>query len=202
MSHRTTDPATAPSEPPDPTDDPAVPAVPASSTVAAGSAVAAPQRILVVGDDHRVRGSLADLIGLADGVQIVGTTSRPAETLEALARLAPGVVVVDPYLPDLPAGLDLIGALRASGHVLRIVVTCRDAGLDAIALAAGADACVDWCADPVALHEAVVAAADPRGEPEGGVGRPGEPGQAVRPGRRGRGRRSAGAPGRASRAPR
>ena len=158
MRQPSTDPATTPSEPPGPSADSGVPAPPA--VPAAEPTTSAPQRILVVGDDHRVRDSLADLIGLADGVQIVGTTSRPAETLEALRRLAPDVVVVDPYLPDLPAGLELIGALRRSGNVMRIVVTCRDAGLDVTALAAGADACVDWCADPGALQEAVVAAAN------------------------------------------
>ena len=164
MTQRSTDPATTRGEPPGPTDDSGVPAPPAASAAVPAEPIAsATQRILVVGDDHRVRDSLADLIGLADGVQIVGTTSRPAETLEALRRLAPDVVVVDPYLPDLPAGLELIGALRRSGHVMRIVVTCRDAGLDVIALAAGADVCVDWCADPGALQEAVVAAANANG---------------------------------------
>lgn len=121
------------------------------------------ERILVVDDDHRVRDSLADLIGLADGVEVVGTTSQPAETLAAIERLRPSVVVIDPYLPDLEDGLAFIRSLRADGpRGLRIVATCRDNGIGEVALAAGADAVVDRCADAVVFHEAVLAAAHPR----------------------------------------
>ncbi len=120
------------------------------------------QRILVVDGDHRVRDSLADLIGLADGVEVVGTTSRADETLEAIARLDPDVVVIDPYLPDLDAGLAFIRTLRTGGagrRIVRVVATCRDDDLAPLALAAGADACVDRCADPTVFQEAVLAAA-------------------------------------------
>ena len=121
------------------------------------------QRILVVDDDHRVRDSLADLIGLADGVEVVGTTSQPAETLAAIERLRPSVVVIDPYLPDLKDGLAFIRSLRADGpRGLRIVATCRDGGIGEVALAAGADVVVDRCADAVVFHAAVLAAAHPR----------------------------------------
>jgi DNA-binding NarL/FixJ family response regulator len=120
------------------------------------------ERILVVDDDHRVRDSLADLIGLADGVEVVGTTSQPAETLAAIERLRPSVVVIDPYLPDLEVGLAFIASLRADGPPdLRIVATCRDGGIGEVVIAAGADAVVDRCADPVLFHEAVLAAARP-----------------------------------------
>ena len=166
MSHRTT---------PRPTSTERVPAPATPPTE--------PLRILVVDDDHRVRDSLADLIGLADGVHVVGTTSQPAETLDAIDRLDPGVVVIDPYLPDLEAGLALIGALHASGRrVLRIVATCRDDGLGPLALAAGADACVDRCADPVAFQEAVLAAARPGSVPAGHDGHAGQPAHPGHPG--------------------
>jgi DNA-binding NarL/FixJ family response regulator len=128
----------------------------------------ATQRILVVDGDHRVRDSLADLIGLADGVVVVGTTSQVEETLDAIARLAPDVVVIDPYLPDVETGLVLIRTLRTAGRsVLRIVATCRDDDLGPVALAAGADACVDRCADPSVFQEAVLAAARLAHEPTG-----------------------------------
>jgi DNA-binding NarL/FixJ family response regulator len=121
------------------------------------------QRILVVDEDHRVRDSLADLIGLADGVEVVGTTSQPAETLAAIERLRPSVVVIDPYLPDLEDGLAFIRSLRANGpRALRIVATCRDGGIGEVALAAGADVVVDRCADAVVFQAAVLAAAHPR----------------------------------------
>ena len=127
-------------------------------------------RILVVDGDHRVRDSLADLIGLADGVVVVGTTSQVDETQEAIARLDPDVLVIDPYLPDVDTGLELIRTLRAAGHdVLRIVATCRDDDFGPLALAAGADACVDRCADPSVFQEAVLAAARLAEEPTGDV---------------------------------
>ena len=132
------------------------------------------QRILVVDEDHRVRDSLADLIGLADGVEVVGTTSQPAETLAAIERLQPSVVLIDPYLPDLEDGLAFIRSLRARGpRDLRIVATCRDGGIAEVALSAGADVVVDRCADPVVFQDAVLAAAQPRpadGGPESSPG--------------------------------
>lgn len=130
----------------------------------------AAQRILVVDGDHRVRDSLADLIGLAEGVEVVGTTSQADETLEAIEHLDPEVVVIDPYLPDLDVGLALIRTLRSGAvgrRVVRIVATCRVDDLGPLALAAGADACVDRCADPTVFQEAVLAAARPAGEPIG-----------------------------------
>jgi CheY-like chemotaxis protein len=133
------------------------------------------RRILVVDGDHRVRDSLADLIGLAEGVEVVGTCSQPGETLEAIKRLDPDVVVIDPYLPDLDAGLALIRTLRARRRAIRIVATCRDDGLGPLALAAGADACVDRCADPTAFQEAVMAAACPDAAPIGDAGHAGHP---------------------------
>jgi DNA-binding NarL/FixJ family response regulator len=145
------------------------PGVPAPSPIPSPA-----QRILVVDDDHRVRDSLADLIGLADGVEVVGTTSQPAETLAAIERLRPSVVVIDPYLPDLEDGLAFIRSLRAnSPRALRIVATCRDGGIGEAALAAGADVVVDRCADAVVFQDAVLAAAHPRpadGSPDGSPG--------------------------------
>lgn len=144
---------------------------PTAAPEPAGSTASIPlvtQRILVVDGDHRVRDSLADLIGLADGVLVVGMTSQAEETLEAIARLLPDVVVIDPYLPDIETGLALIRTLRAAGRrAVRIVATCRDDELGPLALAAGADACVDRCADPTVFQEAVLAAARLADEPTG-----------------------------------
>ena len=136
------------------------PIPPVTPPVRVGSLAITP-RVLVIDGDHRVRDSLADLIGLADGVEVVGATSQVTETLEAVVRLQPGVVVIDPYLPDLASGLGLIGTLRASGRDLRIVATCREDGLHDLALTAGADACVDHCGDPAAFQDAILAAARP-----------------------------------------
>jgi DNA-binding NarL/FixJ family response regulator len=144
------------------TDDPNQPRRPVA---AADQIPPAVRRILVVDGDHRVRDSLADLIGLTDGVEVVGTTSQVDETLEAIERLDPEVIVIDPYLPDLDTGLAFIRGLRAGRRrVIRIVATCRDDELWPLALAAGADACVDRCADPTVFQEAVLLASRPAEE--------------------------------------
>jgi CheY-like chemotaxis protein len=149
---------------PDPAPRPAAP----DPTGSDDASTLATQRILVVDGDHRVRDSLADLIGLADGVEVVGMASQVEETLDAIARLDPDVVVIDPYLPDVETGLALIRTLRATGRrVVRIVATCREDELGPMALAAGADACVDRCADPIVFQEAVLAAARLADEPTG-----------------------------------
>jgi DNA-binding NarL/FixJ family response regulator len=160
--------------------------VPTASTPVRVGSLAITPRVLIVDGDHRVRDSLADLIGLADGVEVVGATSQLRETLDAVDRLEPGVVVIDPYLPDLASGLGLIGTLRASGRNLRIVATCREDGLHDLALRAGADACVDHCGDPAAFQEAVLAAARPTsvrarvGDTPRPAGRPAHPGRFAR----------------------
>jgi DNA-binding NarL/FixJ family response regulator len=117
-----------------------------------------PQRILVVDSDHRVRDSIAGLIALCDGLEVAGVTSQAHETLDAVRRLEPGVLIVDPYLPDLGSGLALISALRAFAPSLRIVATCREGGHDDASLAAGADACVERSGDPAAFQDALIAA--------------------------------------------
>lgn len=150
MSPRATD----PSEPPQPTG--ARPAPEASPEN--------PQRILVVDSDHRVRDSIAGLIALCDGLEVAGVTSQAHETLDAVRRLEPGVLIVDPYLPDLGSGLALISALRAFAPSLRIVATCREGGHDDASLAAGADACVERSGDPAAFQDALIAAVGQAGE--------------------------------------
>lgn len=119
------------------------------------------ERVLVVDGDHRVRDGIAGLIALSEGLEVVGTTSHAHETLDAVRRLEPSVLIVDPYLPDLGSGLALVSALRAFAPTLRIVSTCREGGHDDASLAAGADACVERSGDPAAFQEALVAAVLP-----------------------------------------
>ena len=122
---------------------------------------ATPQRILVVDSDHRVRDSIAGLIALSDGIEVIGMTSDAHETLDAVRRSGPGVLIIDPYLPDLGSGLALVSALRAFAPSLRIVATCREGGHDDASLAAGADICVERSGDPAVFQDALVAAARP-----------------------------------------
>lgn len=117
------------------------------------------RRILVVDADHRVRDSLAGLISLADGMEVVGTTGLPAEALGAVRQSRPDIVVIDPRLPELEVGLGLIGAIHRVRADVRILVLGWSADHEQIAMDAGADAFICKSADPVTVVEAVLAVA-------------------------------------------
>ena len=117
------------------------------------------RRILVVAADHRVRTSLTALIGLGDGLDAVAGAGTVAEAVELAARDHPDVVLLDPRLPDVDAGLGLIRALRAVDRSMRIVVLGATLELELGAFAAGADAFIDQCPDPTTIVDAVLSAA-------------------------------------------
>jgi len=121
------------------------------------------RRILVVDADHRVRASLSGLIDLGDGIEVVASAGTVGEAVDHAARLRPDVVVIDPRLPDVDAGLGLIRALRQLDPRVRIVVLGSSLQLELGAFAAGADAFIGDCPDPTALVDAVVSAAQRSG---------------------------------------
>jgi DNA-binding NarL/FixJ family response regulator len=91
-------------------------------------------RVLVVDADRRVRAALSSLIGLADGLELVGSAGHPAAAIETLEAVPLDVLVLDPKLPDLDAGAALIRLVRVRWPVVGIVVLtwtdARDASLD------------------------------------------------------------------------
>jgi CheY-like chemotaxis protein len=95
-------------------------------------------RVLIVDADRRVRRDLAQLVELEGPSVVVGTAGDPATALAMTAELDPDVVVLDPRLPDVDAGLGLIARLR-QGSPARIVVLCHDAEFASRARAVGAD---------------------------------------------------------------
>ena len=98
-------------------------------------------RVVVVDPDHRVRHSLAGLIGcLGETVDVVGTAADLHTALELIESGRPHVVLVDPRLPDIDAGLALIGEIRARWPDLRVIVMGWSAALEHPALASGASA--------------------------------------------------------------
>jgi DNA-binding NarL/FixJ family response regulator len=117
------------------------------------------RRILVVDADHRVRDSLAGLIDLAEGMQVVGTTGQPAEAMSAVRQSRPDIVVIDPRLPDLEVGLGLIGAMQRVRPDVRVLVLGWSADHEQMAMDAGADGFISKSADPVTVVEAVLALA-------------------------------------------
>ena len=120
-----------------------------------------PLRVVIVDPDHRVRQSLAGLVCcLGRDVEVAGTTADAAEALRLVDVHRPQVVLLDPRLPDVDAGLAVISALRANHPETRIVVMGWSAALEYPAVANGATAFVGKGEPPNAFLEAIVRAAD------------------------------------------
>ena len=79
--------------------------------------------VVIVDADRRVRSSLADLLAVTGQVRVLGAAGDVRTALELVEREAPGVVLVDPRLPDVEAGMALISGLRRARPALRIVLT-------------------------------------------------------------------------------
>jgi len=109
--------------------------------------------------DHRVRDSLAGLIALADGVEVVGAASETTDAIAAVRRTHPDIVVVDPRLPELEAGLALIPAIHRVQPTALVFVMGWSPSLEPAALAVGAAGFICKTDDPVGVVEAVLEAA-------------------------------------------
>jgi len=82
-----------------------------------------PPRVVIVDADRRVQQSVADLLGVTGEVAIVGRTGEVRAALELVERERPDVVLLDPRLPDIEAGMALMSGLRRAWPSLRIVLT-------------------------------------------------------------------------------
>jgi DNA-binding NarL/FixJ family response regulator len=80
-------------------------------------------RVVIVDADRRVLQSLGDLLGLNGEVEVVGRATDVRSALEEIERLHPDVVLVDPRLPDVDAGMALIGGLTRAWPNVRVVMT-------------------------------------------------------------------------------
>ena len=120
-----------------------------------------PLRVLVVDADDRVRESLAGLLGIGERLLVVGDAGRPDAALGLVTTERPDVVVVDPRLPEIDAGLDFIGRLRAAAPDVRVVIMGSFDGVDEGSVAAAADAFVRKTFRPNELVAAIVAAGRP-----------------------------------------
>ena len=116
------------------------------------------RRILIVDSDQRVRASLSGLVGLGDGIEVVGAAGSAAEAIDVATRLRPDVVLVDPRLPDIDAGLRFIAGVRRLIPAVCVLVMswtpARESGLPASI----ADAIIDKAAEPAVLLDAIIAA--------------------------------------------
>jgi DNA-binding NtrC family response regulator len=81
----------------------------------------APVRVLVVDADRRVRTSLARLLELADGIALTGVCPDVEGAVRTLESSEVDVVVMDPRLPDFPAGRALANVIADRWPVVRVV---------------------------------------------------------------------------------
>ncbi len=78
-------------------------------------------RVAVVDADRRVQQSLAEVLRVA-GVDVVGTAGDVRSALELVSAQEPGVLLIDPRLPDVDAGAALLSSVRLGWPSTRIVV--------------------------------------------------------------------------------
>jgi DNA-binding NarL/FixJ family response regulator len=99
----------------------------------------APVRVLVVDDQKVVRDGLAMMLGLLDGIEVVGTAVDGADAVRLVLATDPDVVLMDLSMPTLD-GVEATRQLRERGARARVVVLTTYADDDWVfrALQAGA----------------------------------------------------------------
>ena len=116
-----------------------------------------PIRVLVVDADDRVRESLTGLLAIGGRVVVVGSADSAATALDLVESTSPDIVIVDPRLPEVDAGLAFIAKLRTVSPDVRILATCWSDALEATVINGGADGFVRKTFRPNDLVAAIVA---------------------------------------------
>ena len=80
-------------------------------------------RVVIVDADRRVQQSLSDLLVLTGQVSVVGRAGDVRAALEEVQKAEPDVVLLDPRLPDVEAGVALIAGLRRAWPSMKVVLT-------------------------------------------------------------------------------
>lgn len=98
-----------------------------------------PVRVLVADDQAVVREGMATVLGLLDGIEVVGVAADGAEAVRLAAAERPDVVLMDLRMPVLD-GVEATRAIRAADPAVEVVVLTTYADDDSIfgALRAGA----------------------------------------------------------------
>ena len=109
-----------------------------------------PIRVLVADDSAVTRSLLRTALGTCPQVEVAGTAQDGRDTLEAIGRMDPDLVLLDLEMPQMN-GLDVLGEMRARRMRAKVIVcstlTRRGAGITLEALARGA---ADYVPKPVA----------------------------------------------------
>jgi DNA-binding NarL/FixJ family response regulator len=120
-----------------------------------------PLRVVVVDADDRVRESLAGLLCIGGRLEVVGSAGQTGQAIDIVTDTQPDIVVLDPRLPEVQAGLTLIRRLREAAPGVRILVTSGVDAFEGVDLVRSADGFVRKTYRPSDLVAAVVAAALP-----------------------------------------
>jgi len=120
-----------------------------------------PPRVVVIDADDRVRESLVGLLCIGDRLTVVGDTGQTGPALALVLASDPDLIVIDPRLPDVDAGLSLIEGIRAAAPRVRILVLCGSDASEQTDLTDAADGFVRKTFRPSDLVAAVIAAAVP-----------------------------------------
>ena len=88
-------------------------------------------RVLVVDDDFMVARIHRGFVERVEGFEVVGVAATGTEAISLVAELAPDLVLLDLYLPDL-FGLDVIHRLRAAGETCDVLVITAAKEADAV----------------------------------------------------------------------
>src|ERR1700676_3620812 len=99
----------------------------------------APIRVLVVDDQRVVRDGLTMLVGLVDGVEVIGTASDGVEAVARAQRERPDVVLMDLRMPRMD-GAEATRQIRATLPDTQVLVLTTYADDESLfpALQAGA----------------------------------------------------------------
>ena len=119
---------------------------------------------VAIADDHRVvRVGLEQLLGTFDDVELVGSADGGEATVELCTATKPDVLLLDLSMPDVD-GIEVTRRLATASPDTRVVLFTSFSDREQIvrALDAGAIGYLLKDAEPVAIHEALRAAA--RGE--------------------------------------
>ena len=98
-----------------------------------------PVRVLLADDQRLVRESLATMLGLLEGIELVGTASDGEEAIELAAERRPDVVLMDLRMPRM-GGIEATRRLRERDASARVIALTTFADDESVlgALRAGA----------------------------------------------------------------
>jgi len=117
-----------------------------------------PLRVLVVDADDRVRESLTGLLAISGQCMVVASAGHIGPALDLARDHQPDVVIVDPRLPEVDAGIAFITRLREAMPSIRILAMSWSDSLESAVIASGADGFVRMTFRPSELTAAIVAA--------------------------------------------